>query len=575
MAARRLNQTFHWAHFLGTAPPPPPPPHARAGFFDFISWMGLTWGNNTQPAGDTFDFDWTDLAPSADSRLIYVSESDGDDSNNGLSAATPKATAAAGYALLRNGYPDWLMFKCGDEWATRIKDLWPLSGRSPTERMVITSYGTGARPKFRFGGSPIIQSNTDSSGSYPRYLAFTGLEFHCNGTPTGAGFHWYERSDYVLIEDMYIHGYIQGIAIGGGHGYRHTNISARGNVIADNFLSGTFSTGLLVGQVDTLLVEQNYFLNNGYQDPAEYLEFHHNVYINNYCTDVTYIDNISTGADGHMVRPGGTVTRNIASRVNFGLSVGSGYDVEPAGISPTVEDNWVIEGRDDTDGVTITHAGGTAYQIGNWVGGTFSRNRMVNCTGTDPRPIWCKEFPSGGVNTGIGLRNVTIEGNISHNWGGAFFQFQAGSSSNFYEGNTVTDNVHQNPDNTTLYGSGRVISIDHPVDHTKFEFVTNHFLQASGATAGNFASINGSSQTFAAWETYFIAPSNDQSAQSYSAPEDATFGGYFIDSYGGTGNPDDDVNHDGLVALMQAQSKQDWDTGLTAQAITDYLESCL
>src|SRR6185436_13199158 len=57
---------------------------------------------------------WTVITPSTDSRIIYVSSSGGADTNSGLSKTTPKKTIAAGKALLRNGYPDWLLLKRGD-----------------------------------------------------------------------------------------------------------------------------------------------------------------------------------------------------------------------------------------------------------------------------------------------------------------------------------------------------------------------------------------------------------------------------------------------------------------------------
>src|SRR5690606_36580387 len=57
---------------------------------------------------------WTILTPCADSRVVYVSSSQGNDAFDGLSEATPKRTIAAGYALLRDGYPDWLLLKSGD-----------------------------------------------------------------------------------------------------------------------------------------------------------------------------------------------------------------------------------------------------------------------------------------------------------------------------------------------------------------------------------------------------------------------------------------------------------------------------
>ena len=103
---------------------------------------------------------WTVFTPSADTRTVYVSSSLGNDSNNGLSEAAPKRTIAAGKALMRDNFPDWLLLKCGDTWDEPI-GTWPNSGRSLTEPTLISSYGTGERPFLRTG---------TSDGVVPAYL---------------------------------------------------------------------------------------------------------------------------------------------------------------------------------------------------------------------------------------------------------------------------------------------------------------------------------------------------------------------------------------------------------------------
>src|SRR5690606_6289182 len=59
---------------------------------------------------------WAELAPTVDSRSVYVSSSGGDDRNDGLSPESPKRTIRAGYGLLRDGPPDWLLLRSGDTW---------------------------------------------------------------------------------------------------------------------------------------------------------------------------------------------------------------------------------------------------------------------------------------------------------------------------------------------------------------------------------------------------------------------------------------------------------------------------
>src|SRR5439155_9756143 len=82
--------------------------------------------------------------------IIYVSSSTGDDGNDGLTPTTPKRTIAAGYDLLRDGYPDWLLLRCGDVWHENIP-AWNRSGRSATEPAVLWNYGSGSRPLLLTG----------------------------------------------------------------------------------------------------------------------------------------------------------------------------------------------------------------------------------------------------------------------------------------------------------------------------------------------------------------------------------------------------------------------------------------
>jgi hypothetical protein len=92
---------------------------------------------------------WTMLAPSIDTMHVFVSSSAGSDQNSGLSEESPKATIQAAVSLLRQESPDWLHLKRGDRFAGGLGD-WFLSGRSPTEPMVVTTFGASAeRPLCR------------------------------------------------------------------------------------------------------------------------------------------------------------------------------------------------------------------------------------------------------------------------------------------------------------------------------------------------------------------------------------------------------------------------------------------
>src|SRR5688500_5144604 len=91
---------------------------------------------------------WTVVMPSADSRVIHVSSSAGDDANTG-SESSPVKTLARGRGLLRDGMPDHLLLKRGDVWYESLGGTrWSLSGRDADEPMYLGAYGpiTDARP---------------------------------------------------------------------------------------------------------------------------------------------------------------------------------------------------------------------------------------------------------------------------------------------------------------------------------------------------------------------------------------------------------------------------------------------
>ena len=120
---------------------------------------------------------WTTFAPSADTRIIYVSSSNGSDSNSGLSQNAAVATIDKGLSLIRDGSADWLLLKAGDTFVDQEIGYLDISGRSATEPILISSYGTGARP--------LIETSPNGSGaaiggfqSSVNNIAVVGLEFY-------------------------------------------------------------------------------------------------------------------------------------------------------------------------------------------------------------------------------------------------------------------------------------------------------------------------------------------------------------------------------------------------------------
>src|SRR5690348_8973015 len=68
---------------------------------------------------------------------IYVSSSQGNDSNSGLDFNNPVKTLSHAKALMRDGHPDWLLLRRGDTWNEPI-GVWTKSGVSQQDPMVIS-----------------------------------------------------------------------------------------------------------------------------------------------------------------------------------------------------------------------------------------------------------------------------------------------------------------------------------------------------------------------------------------------------------------------------------------------------
>src|SRR5262249_40883447 len=120
---------------------------------------------------------WTVFTPSTDPKIIYVSSSTGNNANSGLSANAPVKILSNGVSLLRNGYPDWLLLKKGDTWTNEVLGVpFALNGRSSQEPMLISSYGSGARPKIETSATinNVFYTTSDQGNSTGQYIAIVG-----------------------------------------------------------------------------------------------------------------------------------------------------------------------------------------------------------------------------------------------------------------------------------------------------------------------------------------------------------------------------------------------------------------
>jgi hypothetical protein len=305
---------------------------------------------------------FTALTKSDDTRVIYVSSS-GSDGNDGLSEDKPLQTSAAALKKLRDGFPDWVLFKRGDTFMDRLGNF-KGSGRSEAEPMVISAYGAGARPVFRTGGGSALNVINDSSGS-PKHdhVWFIGLDFYANGRdPADAdfngsprdtdGIHWRVGTKDLLIEDCVLRFYGEGMTFQDGDKLGMSGIRLRRNHFLDSYNIGdAHSQGIYIYGTSGVLFEENVFDHNGWNETvsgASKTVFNHNIYCDNMNTNVVLKNNIFLRASSHGVqlRPGGVADGNLFAYNAIGLLLGGGTDPNPGGVDGEANENVVLLGTD-------------------------------------------------------------------------------------------------------------------------------------------------------------------------------------------------------------------------------------
>lgn len=387
-------------------------------------------GGQGGSGGSAPGLDWTTFTESADTKKIYVSNSDGNDANDGSAPDKAVKTLAKGTSLLRDGMPDWLLLKRGDVWLEPLGE-WTKSGRSTTEPMVVMSYGDlTARPILKTGANTALLAITGPL----RHLAFVGLHLYAHtrdpdssdfmGANGGPGIQWLAPSEDLLFEDLLVQYYaIANINLKASM----LNVRVRRSVIVDSYDISDHAQGLYIEGVDGVTVEENVFDHNGWNTSASLAGkanptiYNHNLYIQATCNNVTIRGNSSSRAASHGIQAlaGGTVTGNIVFGNPVGLSYGSmpdEWDPKAGGISGTVSGN-VIRDSGDVDAATTR---GIGIQIGNIKSATVEDNILAHdatASATSAIAIEVRRKTSPQV-ADEKVQNLTLQNNVIYDWRG-------------------------------------------------------------------------------------------------------------------------------------------------------------
>jgi hypothetical protein len=504
---------------------------------------------------------WTDFLPSADSRIVYVSSSQGNDANDGLSPQSPVRTLNRGYQLLRDGYPDWMLLKRGDVWNEGFNGstgpYWAKNGRSAAEPMRLSSYGPGAaRPQL------LTNMGFQATGASRSNVAVTGIHFK---SPSGGG----EGVRVVvgnganwLFEDCMIERFKDNMnlqAMGG----TITNFRIRRCVIVDAASIGAgHSQGIYADRVYGLIIEECVLDHNGWSqdtDPggAGYPTiFNHNAYIQSGCANVVFRRNIVGRGSSHgiQLRPGGVIEDNLFVRNALSILLGGG-DPHPDtanGVTGSVHRNVVLEGRD----IHPTATRGFGIDVTNIASAVVTENVVGHVNANQPQAI---TLLATGYGSGIGVHDTEVRDNTVYKWGGT-----VGSASVRFIGTADRfSNITFRDNNVQLFCNS---TLAHHSDSANLGAVTsegNRFFTTRSGT--QWFLVGGSFMALPGWMNLIGDASSLSEQLGYTDPE-RTVASYNA-SQGGS------ATFEAFMQEARQQSRANWRPQYAAPVVNAYIRS--
>lgn len=496
---------------------------------------------------------WYAVPASADSRQIYVSPT-GSDSNPGTQSQ-PKATPAAGMALLRSGFPDRLFLERGGTYPSFLT-AWQLNGRGPTEPIVVGAYGTGARPIISAAGGQGFGRQYRSSGDQNhRYIVLAGLDFQQSGSSGGeTGFWWLGGGTDVWVEDCRFAGFSEGITIQGFNGFNVNDLVIRRCVVVDSKVPSGKSQGLYLHQVANVLVSECVIDRNGYIGSGFGTSsiFNHNLYTSTESTGVVFYENISTraGSDGVKLRAGGLIYGNffLQNPINIKSGWDDADDPAPRTNGQTLIAKNVILGASD---ILPSSSRGWGIVVANGVGGGVLDNIVANATGLQGTALHLDgTYFTIGIN-GFDVRNNTFYEPGNDNGGAVMFEGTLTQLRGVaFTGNIVDETGTSEP---------LIRHFSTPVSGQFRESANNKFDGNGGYLFGT------TSRTFAQWKTGVGDTTSTEEAVDFL--DETRDVADYMTALSLTGT------ESAWFTAIRAQRNGSWSSSLAARATCDYFRA--
>lgn len=326
------------------------------------------WNGSSYTTREVGDAGFTPIVVEPGALQIYVSDTDGNDSNDGLSVGLPKKTIAAGLAVMRSGQPDILYIKAGDSFSQSLVHL--PQGESAAKPNYVTTYGAGARPTL-----PTFDWNFGGGQTLKKYSNIIGIRFYeAQYDPDSGSFSpastpgktkLSEAHTDILFEDCHFdHVELVFDAVTGGT--KFTDIRVRRNIFTDNVWAESsinrdeISTGMFATDYIGFLIEENVFDHGGWHATSTNAggnQYNHNLYLqfnsDALTDDVIVRRNIFTRGSSHgaQMRSGGIADNNFFGRNAIGIVMGSDLaDPFTTGTPVIAINNVVSEGQSQLKG---------------------------------------------------------------------------------------------------------------------------------------------------------------------------------------------------------------------------------
>ena len=537
---------------------------------------------------------WSILTPSLDSRLMYVSSSEGNDdaaafveASNGIDFDNPGPikpfkTIEAALDHARDGFPDWVLLKRGDEWAVD-NDVYIRAGRGVYERSVITSYGaSGERPVLKMQSKKAFRIWAGVN-----YVALMGLSLIAEQRdPSALGFlGWGEVDDQtgilvhqpegelkksILIENNDINYFSGGIIItGAGH---VDDVVIRRNIVRNSYSELAHSQGLYAARA-SILLEENIFDHNGWfskqidgrnsQDYGQATIFNHNTYLDA-AVHTHFLKNIflrsssmqnkwtansdKNGSTDSIKSHNLWLEGNVYVGGEIGISAGGNtdYDTGPRWENVHIIDNILLAiGRDQPTNRDL----GWYITASDWKTGLICGNYLLN--NDNPLVTNLSGINVSGHSSGVTVAENTFHGLLKDKPGtntGAITVHTEGKSEINIDGNNIQ-----------LGGSNMRVLVTHNTSNIKFQ--NNRYF--SGAESDVWFRENDIDRDFESWVEMVGDLNSVVQQDSFSEPR-RSFETY-LSLIGASGSVDN------FIKLAVSQSKNEWSRDLTADAISNYI----